>query len=102
MSDRQDKELRREFLKVTAAIAVMAAGVRTAAAQPPSRATMPVNPQGKAVLPRISVLNISAKLSNILQRLYSCGFQRDQALLEGETQWVSNRISRFSFPSTRL
>jgi hypothetical protein len=45
---------------------------------------------------RISVLNIW------VQRLYSCGFRHDQPLLEGETQGVRNRISRFSFPSTRL
>ena len=65
MSDRQDKKQRREFLKVTATGAVMAAGVGTAAAQQPRRATMPVNPQAKAVLPDATVVD----RAEILRRL---------------------------------
>jgi hypothetical protein len=57
---------------------------------------------GECQSARISVLNIWVQLYEVLQRLYSCGFQRDQPLLEDQTQWVRNRISRFSFPSTLL
>jgi len=65
MSNDQDKKQRREFLKVTATGAVMAAGAGVAAAQPPRRATMPVNPQARAVLPDGSVVD----RTEILRRL---------------------------------
>jgi len=54
---------------------------------------------GVRLFTRISNLNISEQLCNILGRLCSCGFQRDQALLESETRGVTNNISPFSFPS---
>jgi hypothetical protein len=30
-------------------------------------------------------------------RLYLCGFQRDEDASEGHTQWMRNKTSRFSF-----
>jgi len=65
MANKQEKKQRREFLKVTATGAVMAAGAGVAGAQPPKRAAMPINPQAKAVLPDGSV----ADRAEILRRL---------------------------------
>jgi len=51
MTDKQDKKQRREFLKVTATGAVMAAGAGVAGAQPAKSVIMAINPLAKAVLP---------------------------------------------------
>ena len=61
----QNKKKRREFLKVTATGAVMAAGAGVAGAQPRGKVTMPINPQARAILPDGSVVD----RAEILRRL---------------------------------
>jgi len=52
------------------------------------------------LLTRISDLDISWQLCRIHERLYSCGFERNEDAPEAGTQWVRNKTSHFSFPST--
>jgi hypothetical protein len=40
--------------------------------------------------------------SGVFQHQYSCGFERDEDALEGNTQWVRDKISHFNSCSTPL
>jgi hypothetical protein len=51
---------------------------------------------------RILFLSTYSEPHEASGRLYLCGFQRDEEASEGHTQWVRNKTSRFSFPSTLL
>jgi hypothetical protein len=55
---------------------------------------------GKIIVPRISILNFTYKSLGARFHLCLCRFERDEDVLEVETQWVRARTSHFSYRST--
>jgi hypothetical protein len=51
-------------------------------------------------LTHISILNFTYKPLGARFHLCLCGYERDEDALEVETQWVRNKTSHFSSPST--